>query len=151
MAFRDYIDTERIIERAYRLKGSKFGIDRDYPKEIAAARQLLWPRFKELKQHNNNVSLQYPARLVLNGRVIEDALPDWYEVLKATRIKPYESSRVQAAKDRLNQCGNTLQVANDREETFDISYRAVNTTEVTSGLFHAEMRTIQNSGYSMGY
>ena len=41
VAFRDYVDTERIIGRAYLLKNSRFGIDRNYPKEIAAARQVL--------------------------------------------------------------------------------------------------------------
>lgn len=131
------------------LKGSQFRIDRDYPKEITAARQRLWPRFKELKSQNKKVSLQYPARLVLNGRVIEDALPDWYEVLKADRIRPYGSLRVQAAKDRLNQRRGILQdgVASDQNET---SYRAINSTTETGCLFRSEMRSIVNSGVHHG-
>ena len=146
VAFRDYVDTERIIGRAYLLKNSRFGIDRDYPKEIAAARQVLWPRFKELRSQSKNVSLQYPARLVLNGRVIEDALPDWFEVLKASRIVPYESARVQAANSRFKQRRDASQVTHDQSSTTsttNTSLRPVNMT--TSGLFHAEMRPIDNS------
>ena len=39
---RDYADTEIILERAYTLKGTQFGMDRDYPKEIADARKFLY-------------------------------------------------------------------------------------------------------------
>lgn len=39
IAFRDYCDTEYIMENVQKLYGTKFGIDRDYPKEIAAARK----------------------------------------------------------------------------------------------------------------
>ncbi|KAH3795397.1 hypothetical protein DPMN_148947 [Dreissena polymorpha] len=40
--FRDYVDTETILARALKLKRSLFGIDRQYPKEIARARKELY-------------------------------------------------------------------------------------------------------------
>ena len=74
------MDVEQILSRAYLLKGSQFGIDRDYPKEILNARKLLWNRYKELRKDGENVTFQYPARLVINRRVVEDDFPDWYDV-----------------------------------------------------------------------
>lgn len=38
VAFRDFADTERILSRGYLLKGTRFGVDRDYPMEINKAR-----------------------------------------------------------------------------------------------------------------
>ena len=51
-------------------------IDRDYPAEILNARKQLWPRFKELKQTKrvrDTITIRYPAQLVKNREVIEDA------------------------------------------------------------------------------
>ena len=41
-AFRDDRDTEYIMQNATKLFGSQYGIDLDYPKEIAMARKRLW-------------------------------------------------------------------------------------------------------------
>ena len=105
VAFRDYYDVERIFERAYMLKGARFGVDRDYPKEINNARRLLWNRYKELretKRINDTVSLQFPDKLVVNGRVVEDAFPGWNEMLKKIRVEPYVSKTVEAVNRRAN-------------------------------------------------
>ncbi|KAH3789196.1 hypothetical protein DPMN_167368 [Dreissena polymorpha] len=40
--FRDYIDTETILSKAYKLKRTHFGLDRQYPKEITRARKELY-------------------------------------------------------------------------------------------------------------
>ena len=103
VAFRDYYDVERIIEHVYLLKGTRYGVDRDYPKEINNARRLLWNRYKELretKRRTDTVSLQYPARLVVNGKIVEDAFPGWNEALKKVRVEPYVSQTVEAANRR---------------------------------------------------
>lgn len=76
------------MDRAYKLKGSRYGLDRDYPHEISSARKLLWNRYKELKSSGRNVTLEYPARLMVGRQVVEDAFPGWYEVLKGGRVKP---------------------------------------------------------------
>ena len=41
----------------------------------------------ERQNRNNKVSIVYPAKLVVNGRVIADELPDWYSVLSQDRFK----------------------------------------------------------------
>ena len=91
VAFRDYYDTVRIMERAKMLRDTHYGIDRDYPAEISKARKLLWNRYKELKASWNNqsdVMLEYPARVVVGKTVEDDAFPEWFEVLKGTRLEP---------------------------------------------------------------
>ena len=73
---------------ASNLRGSNLGISRDYPKEISLARQALWGKFRELRETNRNkkVSIEYPARLTIDGVVVEDMFPDWFSVLRGSRI-----------------------------------------------------------------
>ena len=88
-AFNNYVDTVQILGKAYLLKGSQFSIDRDYPAEILNARKQLWPRFKELKQTKrvrDTITIRYPAQLVKNREVIEDALPEWTDMMRKSRI-----------------------------------------------------------------
>ena len=49
VAFRDYQDVELILSNAYNLHGTPFGINRDYPQEIIAARKPLLQEKKILK------------------------------------------------------------------------------------------------------
>ena len=75
--------------KAYLLKGSQFSIDRDYHAEILNARKQLWPRFKELKQTKrvrDTITIRYSAQLVKNGEVIEDALPEWTDMMRKSKI-----------------------------------------------------------------
>ena len=72
IAFRDYLDTVCIMDRAYKLKGSRYGLDSDYPHEISSARKLLWNRYKELKGSGRDVTLEYPARLMVGRQVVEE-------------------------------------------------------------------------------
>ena len=95
VAFRDFQDTECIMNNASKLRGSRFGIDRDYPTEISSARKLLWNRLKDV--------LEYPARLVIGRKVVEDAFPDWYTVLSSKRVEPTISEAVKASNDRAEQ------------------------------------------------
>ena len=88
-AFNNYADTVKILNSARLLRGTQFSVDRDYPVEITNARKLLWPKYKALKQNkreNDTVQIQYPARLVKNNVVIDDAFPGWAEIMKGTRI-----------------------------------------------------------------
>lgn len=86
--FRDYQDLETIIANAYKLKDTDFSIHRDFPKEIVNARSELWPMYKSEKQNNPRakVSIGFPAKLVVNGLVIANKFPDWYDILRGTRI-----------------------------------------------------------------
>lgn len=69
------------------MKDTQFGIHRDYPKEILNARSSLWPSYKKAKANNPraDVSIGYPAKLLINGRVVADKFPNWRKVLRGSR------------------------------------------------------------------
>ena len=85
--FRDYEDVELIPANAKKLKNTNFVINRDYPKDIISARSTLWPTFKKARADNPNgsVYIGYPAKLIVNGRVIADQFLEWRKVLKGSR------------------------------------------------------------------
>ena len=86
VAFGKYHNTETILETAYMLRGSEFSVSRDLPKEISNARRRLMPQYKQQKQiRGNKVTIEYPAKLVVNGRVIADCFPDWYRYMQMDR------------------------------------------------------------------
>lgn len=88
VSFRDYYDTELILEQAFRLKGSPYAVSRDYPQEISNARKSLWGQFKDARSSGNNrVQIRYPARLVVNGITVNDCFPDWDNVMKRKRVQ----------------------------------------------------------------
>lgn len=88
-AFRDFPDVESILANAKKLKGTKFEINRDYPKEIANARRDLYRELKEIKRTDSQaeVSLQYPVKLYVNGKLHTDKFPKWREVMKKNRLE----------------------------------------------------------------
>ena len=122
------------MDRAYKLKGSRYGLDIDYPHEISSARKLLWNRYKELKGSGRDVTLEYPARLLVGRQVVEDAFPGWYEVLKGDRVKPFISEEVKAANLRAE-----VRRSNRGENTNQESER------VTATESHTELRSRRQS------
>ena len=56
------------------LRDTKFRISRGHPREITRARKTLWPDLKQAKALNPSakVAILYPAKLVVNGRVVKD-------------------------------------------------------------------------------
>ena len=88
-AFRDFPDVELILANAKKLKGTTYGINRDYPKEIADARRDLYRQLKEIKRADSEVevSLQYPAKLIVNGKLHTDKFPKWREIMKKSRFE----------------------------------------------------------------
>ena len=87
IAFHDYKSTEKILSSAYMLRGSGYSVTRDYPKEIVSARQRLMPRFRTERLNGQKVSIEYPARLVVNGRTVADEFPEWYQILEYDRFQ----------------------------------------------------------------
>ncbi|KAH3858489.1 hypothetical protein DPMN_101114 [Dreissena polymorpha] len=88
--FRDYIDTETILSKAYKLKRTHFGLDRQYPKEIARAPKELYQSSKEAeyaRMSNKRVQIKYPAELFINDRSVENKFPEWFSVLGIDRLK----------------------------------------------------------------
>ena len=64
--FRDYRDVDHVMDNAYKLRGSKFRVDRDYPKEIVEARSKLYQcaEAKEARAKQGcKVQIKYPAKL----------------------------------------------------------------------------------------
>lgn len=90
---RDYPNVETILSNAHKLKNTNLGIHRDYPKEVVNARARLWPLYKSEKTNNPRakVYIGFPAKVVVNGRVIENLFPDWYQVLRGSRV--YEAEK----------------------------------------------------------
>ncbi|MEW8548271.1 MAG: hypothetical protein AB2693_32605, partial [Candidatus Thiodiazotropha sp.] len=87
VAFSFFKDTEDILSAARSLRGTPYGISRDFPPEITKARQVLWPQFKEARENPlNRVTIAYPAKLIVNGVIVSDLFPDWDLVMKGSRI-----------------------------------------------------------------
>lgn len=76
------------MRHSYKLKGSNFGIDRDYPHEIASARGELYrsDAAKRARVQRLKVQIKYPAQLYIQGKLIEDKFPDWSRLVNAHRI-----------------------------------------------------------------
>ena len=88
VAFRDYYDTEMILQAAPDLKNTNYSVCRDYPKEITEARNKLWPHYKKARENPSaKVSIRYPARLVVDGVTTHDIFPDWFQVLNGRRVQ----------------------------------------------------------------
>ena len=85
--FNDPKHTEEVLSKARMLKGTTFGISRDYPREIRDARRELWDEYKTArsKYGNRNVKLQFPAALVVNGDKVRDLFPGWHSILQGSR------------------------------------------------------------------
>ena len=101
-AFRDYQDVELILSNASKLKGSSFSINKDYPREIVDARKILFRKKREIKSEkpDSNVTIKYPAKLVVDGLTVKDMFPDWFPTLKKSRLfTAQESSTLTTEED----------------------------------------------------
>lgn len=88
VAFRNYPDTELILDKARALRGTIFRVERDLPIEIKNARKELWPMYKNYRQNRQNrVKIVYPAKLIVNSRVVADKFPEWSRYIKKNRLE----------------------------------------------------------------
>lgn len=89
--FRDFCDVQAVMNRAYMLKNSPFSIDLDMPREITAARKRLWSELKTIKSQNPRVKYQivYPAKLIVDGKLIRDEFPDWNQTINTSRLADF--------------------------------------------------------------
>lgn len=89
--FRDFCDTEAIMERAHMLKNTSCSIGYDLPKEINDARKKLWDELKSIKSRQPRAKVQiiYPAKLVVDGKVVKDEFPDWNEAMRCSRLSDF--------------------------------------------------------------
>jgi hypothetical protein len=86
--FLDSRDTEYVISKANNLKGTAYNINRDFPKEIVAARKMLWPHYKQLRSDypDSKVNIVYPAKLIQDGRTVADVFPHWNTIMQGDRV-----------------------------------------------------------------
>ena len=68
-------DLETVLSNAYRLKGTPFGINRQFPEEIKQARRSLYPILKEKRNQGCRVKLVRDV-LYVDGVVYEDQPSD---------------------------------------------------------------------------
>ena len=89
--FRDFCDTELIMSRAHLLKNTPFSVAYDLPKEINEARKKLWDELRSIKREDPRVKFQilYPAKLIVNGKLVRDEFPDWGNVLHRSRTTEF--------------------------------------------------------------
>jgi len=87
--FRDYCDVEEIMSKVYMLKNTPYSVDVDLPKEIQVARKDLWSKLSQCKKNNPRVSVKivYPAKLLVNGRLAHNALPEWDRYVYKDRLQ----------------------------------------------------------------
>ena len=86
--FRDFCDIQSIMSNAHLLRGTPFSVDHDLPKEIGAARKLLWGEIKSIKRSKPSAKCQivYPAKLLVDGKIVRDEFTDWSEAMKGSRL-----------------------------------------------------------------
>ena len=84
--FRDFHDTERIMTNVYMLRNTPISVDLDLPKEINEARKRLWPKLKEAKNKRYKAHIVYPAKLLVEGKVVQNEFPDWFETVGQSRL-----------------------------------------------------------------
>ena len=89
--FRDYCDTNIIMNHANRLRNTPFSIGYDLPKEIKEARKRLWEEVKRIKRTSPDVKFQilYPAKLLVGGKIVIDEFPDWGRVMQGSRMADF--------------------------------------------------------------
>ena len=86
--FRDFCDTEMIMDRVHLLRNTPYSVGYDLPKEINDARKNLWHELKDIKskQPSSKVQIVYPAKLIVDGKVIRDEFPDWNNAMRNSSL-----------------------------------------------------------------
>ena len=81
------------MSNANKLRGTSYGINRDYLREIINTRSKLWADYKTAKDiyPSHKVSISFPAKLIINRKVTRDEFPDWNLVLSSKRTPPQMS------------------------------------------------------------
>jgi hypothetical protein len=81
VAFRDFADIDMIMSSVGALRGTGLGVTRDFSSEINDARKRLMPVFKQARAENKSPKIIFPAKLIVDNKVVRDEFPDWNLVL----------------------------------------------------------------------
>ena len=123
-----YIDL--IMSKANLLKGTPFSICYDLPKEINEARKKLWDELKSIKSKRPNARVQivYPAKLVVEGKVVRDEFPDWGNIIQASRLPDF--TYVENSLPVWNVCDSIDTSADNRQQSTTTHYSILPTSTV---------------------
>ena len=80
--FRDYPDVEFVLSNSKALQGKRQGIRRDIPDPLCKARSNLEADRRKAQQDGKRAVIAYPAKLVVDGVVVRDEIPDWSRVMR---------------------------------------------------------------------
>lgn len=78
---RDYPDVQQLFKNAKNLKGTRYGLSRDYPEEIRKARARLDADRRKARSEKKTAVIAYPAKLIVDNRVVRNEFPDWSAVM----------------------------------------------------------------------
>ena len=147
IAFRDYYDTQEILDASSLLRGTEYGISRDYPSEISKARQSLWKQYKITREANpgKKVTFEFPARICVDGVVVRDGFPDWYPILQGSRVSCSQQTQENYA---TSMCSETGSVRNESSNIRPLSMgqqidSLLRDTTDTTDLHRSQMPTQQ--------
>ena len=115
--FRDYIDTEMVMKNAYMLRNTRFGVDKDYPREITMARKQLYTceEAKRASFVKRSVQIKYPARLYIDIKLVCDKFPEWFKIMGRNRTE--ESNTLNS---RLDKCAYSKETIPDNKIESDV-------------------------------
>ena len=123
VSFIDLRQANIVLSHANRLKGTFYGISHDYPTEIHEARRKLWPEYKRArdKYGPKNVTIKYPAALVINGDIVQDHFPEWHSILRGSRNSNVQDRIKEQVKVIATDMLKTSQHLNNQQSTIDES------------------------------
>ena len=71
---------EDVLARSkQRERGAKVYLTRDYPRAISEARKDLSQKLMDVRKNGRRGHIAFPAKLVVEGKVVDDRFPDWNE------------------------------------------------------------------------
>lgn len=79
---RDYPDVQQLFKNARNLKGTRYGLGRDYPEEIRRARARLEADRRKARGDKKRALIAYPAKLIVDDAVVRDEFPDWAALIR---------------------------------------------------------------------
>lgn len=96
--YSDHVDL--CLRKAYKLAGSAYAIDRDYPLEIQQARKRIWPEYKRLRhEHRSAVKMVFPAAIKIGQNTVRDEFPEWDRLINGrvvTDISQAQTNHISA-------------------------------------------------------
>ena len=76
---------EHVLQQAQtKCKGANQYVTRDFPKAISEARRSLSTRLVEARRQGKQARIIFPAKLVVDGQVVEDKFPGWDNASRKT-------------------------------------------------------------------